>query len=468
MKSHLHYSLYVALILSLIVSSCSEQPRSEQPRLSIEPHTADFGTIQANDPIVFRDVSLTARNLGRESLGVEDIELPEGFSFAIVPRKVIEGGDEAMLKITMDVRKFSGSVSETGYLLSNDPIQPRMPIKLEATIVGGKTAENIEVADEPDIRFDHKGVSLGTVTRNQVVEYDFPFKNIGKEPLKIYSVETMCLCLTGRPTLWEVPPGGSAAIVAKFEAYKYPGKSPQKSLTIKTNDPDEPILHVTVSANIVDAAVLEPKVGLLPNVQSGQPAYTEVKLIQEGAQGLIIKRIESSTPKISVATSPLEGDQEGYLLKVAVAPDMPEGKFDEVVTIFTNYIDYSTHPLRKEKGGELYRNYSRLRLPIRGSVTGEISVSPQTVNFGSGIPGESLRRKLTISSSTSSFDIKSLSVKDPSFQVSYSSIEPGKKFEISIEFLPGPTDQQIEDELVITTTNAELVVPLFAAIKSDS
>ena len=56
---------------------------------------------------------------------------------------------------------------------------------------------------------------------------------------------------------------------------------------------------------------------------------------------LIIKGMRASSPHISVASAPLTGEQKGYLLKVEIGPAMPEGRFNELVTILTNYGDYS-------------------------------------------------------------------------------------------------------------------------------
>jgi hypothetical protein len=147
---------------------------------------------------------------------------------------------------------------------------------------------------------------------------------------------------------------------------------------------------------------------------------------------------------------------------------MPVGKFEEVVKIFTNYENLSKLGFITGRSSEIYKDYSRLELPVKGSVTGAISVSPQQINFGSCAPGKTVHRKLIVSSLLSTFDIESISLADPNFRVSHSPIEPGKKYEIMVEFIPDPRDRQIEVELVIATTSARLVVPIFATVKPDS
>jgi hypothetical protein len=458
-----------ALVLILFLFSCSKAPVYENARFSIEPAKADFGTMQASDPIAFHDVKLTITNLGKETLKIESVEFPKGFSYTIVPRKTIESGNKVALRITIDIRKFSGSISETAYVLSNDPTQPRAPINLEANILGSHGDSVFEVGDKPDIEFDHRAVNFGTIGRHQTIEHNFEFKNVGKKTLKILSIESRCQCISGQPTLATIPPGDSAAIVAKLEAFKWNAYDFRKSLFISTNDPDEPGISLTIVAKIIDALMLEPRRIILPGIQPGKPAIAEAKLYQKNDMELVIKNIESSSPWISATSTPLEGDQKGYLLTITIipTPDMAENKFEELITIYTDYRDHSSGKGPQETGVKAYIDYSRIDLPVKGSVAGAISVTPQTINFGSATAGESLRRKLFVSSATSSFEIKSLSITNPEFRATYSPVEPGKKYEIDVEFSPGTVERQIEDKLVITTSNTTIVVPIFASTKSN-
>lgn len=457
----------VALFIGLLAISCSKSPTQEDPKLSIEPDKADFGEIAANDPIAFHYVSLTAQNLGRKPLTVSSVELPEGFDYEILPRKIVENGEPATLKLSIDIRKFSGPLSEIGYIFSNDPTESRKPITLTANIVGDPDTPISDIPDEPDIQFDHKAHDFGVMARNQALEHNFPFENIGKKTLKILEIDTRCLCATAIPTLWEIPPGGSAVLVAKMEAYKYPGTDPAKTLQIKTNDPDEPIVGLVITATIVDVAMLEPEEIVLPNVVAGVGAEAEAKLIQRGAKELKVRAIESSSPNISATYSAIEDKYKTFLIQINVAPDMPEGKFDERLIISTNYGRYKGNEPAKDASEAAFKDYRNLELPIRGTVTGAIVVTPSTLNFGSAVVGQSLQRKLTLSGKTARFEILSISVGNPAFKVTHSVVEPGKKYEIIVDFLPQGADRQIKDKLAITTNNVNLTVPVFASVKTE-
>ncbi len=456
-----------ALAIGLLSLSCSEEPVYESARLSVRPEKADFGTIQSNDPVAFHDVSLTLINQGKERLEIEDVELPEGFSYIILPGKRIAGGAKATLKITMDRRKFSGEVAETAYILSNDAIQAKTPVALAAIMEGDADAPPEGGPDGPNMTLDHKTHNFGTLTRDQTLEHSFPFKNTGNKTLKILYIETTCMCATGRATKREIRPGESAEIIAKLEGRKYPGSKPvTKTLRVVTNDPDEPAIALTIMGTIIDVARVEPEQILLPHVGAGVGASAEARIIQEGPRSLTIKEILISSPMITVDTLPLDGEAEGYLLKITLSPDMPEGQFEELLTIITNYTNFAREKPAKDPRLELYKNYRRLRLPIKGSVVGAISVAPRSVNFGSAAPGKSQQRKIVVSGE-SPFTIESASLVDDALNASFAPSEIGTRHEITVEFTPEGPGRQIADTLVIHTTGGDLTIPIYAAIGSS-
>lgn len=452
--------------LCLLAFSCAKEPVYDGAHLSVQPAEADFGTVQSNDPVVFRHVTLTLTNPGKERLDIKEIELPEGFSYTLIPRKSIPSGGKVSLKITMDMRKYSGEVAETAHILSNDPAQPKAAITLVASIVGNATAPVKGGAEGPDIELDHSSHIFGTLSRSQAVEHSFPFKNTGTKTLKIHHIETTCLCATARSTKSELQPGESAEIIAKLEAYKYSGNEPQKTLSVVTNDPDEPSVPLTIMAFIIDMVELEPEEILLPNLRAGQPASVEARIIQDGALDLDIEQIESSSPMISVDTMPLEGEQKGHVLTITISPEMPEGVFEESITITTNYRNYTDDKKSRGGGRELYKNYRKLHLPVKGTVKGAISVVPRSVNFGSVSPGESQKRKLVVSGD-SPFEIQSVSLTDNALSASFEPAATGTIHEISIQFLAEGPARKINDKLIISTSGGELTVAVFATVKTE-
>jgi hypothetical protein len=169
---------------------------------------------------------------------------------------------------------------------------------------------------------------------------------------------------------------------------------------------------------------------------------------------------------ITVDTTPLEGERKGHILAIAISPEMPVGKFEEAITILTNYSNYTNKDRIRGPGQELYQNYRKLRLPVKGSVTGAISVVPKSVNFGSVSPGESQQRKLIVSGDVA-FEITSVSLADGTFSASFEPAHAGTRHDISLQFLASGPERKITDELAISTSNGQLTVAVFAAVKAE-
>jgi hypothetical protein len=455
------------LTLGLLLGSCSEGSEQGGGALSVKPDRADFGTIDAGDPVVFSNVLLKLTNRGEERIEVKDVQLPDGFTYSIAPRDTIPAGATATLKITFDRRNFPGpaKINATAMILTDDPDGPELPVNLAVEIVGEAGSGPAPRALEPDISFEHKTHNFGTITRKQMVEHVFPFRNDGKKTLKINYIETGCLCATATASATEIPPGGSAEIVIKLEAYKFPGDDPRKTLRVNTNDPDEPFVGLTISAQIIDAVVLEPREIILPNIQSATPATVEARITQDGFKELEIIKIDTSSPNISVEQFPLDGEEKGFLLKITIGPEMPEGKFEEIVTINTNYGNYKNKPKNKGPGLDLYRNYRKLQLPVKGSVGSAISIIPQSINFGSASPGDTLSRKLVVTSA-SPLEIQSVSIPDTAFRASFKLLDEGAGYEITLDFVPAAPQRRIEERLTIRTPEKELTVPVFATVRA--
>jgi len=272
------------------------------------------------------------------------------------------------------------------------------------------------------------------------------------------------MCATARATKTELQPGESAEIIAKLEASKSPSRHPRKTLAVVTNDPDEPSVPLMILADIIDAVELESEEILLPNLQAGQTASAEALVIQDGSTDLEIKQIESSSPMISVDTRPLEGERKGFALTITISPEMPEGSFDESITITTNYSNYADAIKGRGGGKDLYKNYRKLQLPIKGTVKGALSVVPGSVNFGSASPGETQQRTLVVSGDTP-FTIESVSLTDSSLHASFEPATEGTRHEISIEFVAEGSERDIADKLVISTSAGDLTVAVFATVK---
>ena len=76
---------------------------------------------------------------------------------------------------------------------------------------------------------------LGTITKGQVVEISWKFKNTGSKPLTIESVQAGCGCTTPEPPKEPIAPGEEGTIRAKFNSENFSGHV-TKDVTVAANN----------------------------------------------------------------------------------------------------------------------------------------------------------------------------------------------------------------------------------------
>ena len=95
--------------------------------------------------------------------------------------------------------------------------------------------------------------SFGELKAGDIVNYEFQFTNVGKEPLKIFKSKASCGCTASEPSKTTLAPGEAGNIKVTFNTTgKHPGDQ-QQSVTLYTNDPVEPTRFLTIKAKIPEA-----------------------------------------------------------------------------------------------------------------------------------------------------------------------------------------------------------------------
>ena len=98
----------------------------------------------------------------------------------------------------------------------------------------GPTVTNEQAAVTPAARTDSASLTtiqwidpvtldLGSITKGQVVELSWKFKNTGNKPLTITNVSAGCGCTTPDPPKEPIAPGAEGVIKAKFNSENFSG-----------------------------------------------------------------------------------------------------------------------------------------------------------------------------------------------------------------------------------------------------
>ena len=77
--------------------------------------------------------------------------------------------------------------------------------------------------------------NIGSLTKGQVVEISWKFKNTGSKPLTIESVQAGCGCTTPEPPKEPIAPGAEGVIRAKFNSENFSGHV-TKDVTVQANN----------------------------------------------------------------------------------------------------------------------------------------------------------------------------------------------------------------------------------------
>lgn len=99
------------------------------------------------------------------------------------------------------------------------------------------------------ISFTETSKNFGDIKQGEVISHTFTFKNTGKEPLIISSVQTTCGCTVASYTKEPVLPGKTGEIKASFNSTgKFGGQN--KVITILSNADNNPE-RVSIICNVV-------------------------------------------------------------------------------------------------------------------------------------------------------------------------------------------------------------------------
>lgn len=221
----------------------------------------------------------------------------------------------------------------------------------------------------PRIVFDETGYDGGAVDAGSRVAHTYRFRNAGGLNLVIDNVRPSCDCtavITGSPV---VPPGAEGAVAVEFDTTDVVGPQ-QKTASVYSNDPAQPVTTLTLAAGVRSDVAADPPRLYVGHVSRGQTASTSVRIVG----GATIVSVHAAGKSIEAM---LGGASDAGVrqVHVTVKHDAPIGRFDETVTLRT---------------GSIMRPV--LQIPVVGVVDGDIVVTPAQLDFGVTAPDAHMSR----------------------------------------------------------------------------
>ena len=344
--------LGVALAVALVAESATAQAQKPAakgaaakaavvtaPKIEVVPETKDVGTIAKGQVI---DATFVIKNSGGSDLIVSDARPSCGCTVASFD-KVIKPGGEGKVVSSVDTKTFSGPISKSIVLVSNDPDRPQMNLFVKANV-----KPFVDVLPQPFVRFS-------------VIKGD----GAGQDVILLSDEKTF------KPTVAETSqPYVKAEILPAGDKDKIPGRAGEQyrlrisvtgdapdgllnaPLRINTGVAQQPTLEIPVSGIVRPRVSVTPVMVNFGNFTAGKDPITRNIIVTNNKPGVPVKvtKAEVSVPGFLTDVVPT---QEGvsYTVVVKASDRVKKGALQGTVKLYTS---------DKEK--------SIIELPLRGEV----------------------------------------------------------------------------------------------------
>ena len=293
------------------------------PKISVDPMLKDAGTVAKGDRI---EAVFTVKNAGTQDLVISDARPSCGCTVASFDRTV-KPGQTGRITANVDTKNFSGPITKTVSVVSNDPETPQLALTIKAIV-----KPYVEVAPQEFVRF--------SAIRGDTASQD----------LILYSGEA-----DFHPTVGEASqPYVQAQIAPAADKEKLEGKTGTQyklhvtlepnapvgvlnaPVHIKTGVARQPDLEIRVSGIVRDRISVTPASIVFGNFTPGKDVISRNVIFTNNkpAQAVRIQKVESSIAGMTAELVPMT---EGVNYTIVLKPktDLKKGEFTGTLKIYT-------------------------------------------------------------------------------------------------------------------------------------
>lgn len=293
------------------------------PKIDVIPETKDAGTVAKGQVI---DATFVIKNTGGSDLIITDARPGCGCTVASFD-KVIKAGDEGKVVSHVDTKTFSGPISKSILLVSNDPDRPQINLFIKATV-----KPFVDVLPNAYVRFS---VIKGDSDSQSLIllSDEKSFKPAVAEASQPYVKA-------------EIAPAGE-----KDKIPGHPGEQYRLKLTV-TGDAPEGLLNAPVrittgvsqqpQVEVPVAGIVRARVQVTPvlvnfgNFTAGKDPITRNIIVTNNKPTVPVK-ITKAEVSVAGFLTDIVPTQEGVSYTVVVKPSdkVKKGPFDGIVKLFT-------------------------------------------------------------------------------------------------------------------------------------
>ena len=264
---------------------------------------------------------------------------------------------------------------------------------------------------------------FGEAPQNDAIHHIFKIENRGTKDLRILGVNPSCQCTSAPLDRDLVKPGETLDIKATMNTLTFDGVV-TKSLDVRSDDPETPNLHLTLTGKISPAfraSVTEVNFG---RIRKG--AATETQTFDVLVGGMVkadVKDIRPDFSQVKAEAVPVTaaGGGRAYRVSVRIEGDLPVGAFRANLAVATTL---ASQPV--------------ISIPVAALVEGEINVTPRTFNFGNvTLGGDHVKEVVVDKAGVADLKIESLKFEpEGAFVGTVEPVKDGASYKILIK--PGP------------------------------
>ena len=168
-----------------------------------------------------------------------------------VEPNILSPGEKGILKVAFNgkMKNQYGFQSDNLVVFTDDEEEPAKSFSVFATLEDYFSPE--ETGPAPQLKLSTNRLEFGSIHQNQEVEKQLYLTNSGKKPLELRAIQSNCTCLKTKAVKFKLLPGETGVVILYFNPMERLGNQ-QKSVTLYSNDPIQPVQRVILSALVLE------------------------------------------------------------------------------------------------------------------------------------------------------------------------------------------------------------------------
>lgn len=236
-----HTAKFCILLVGLLAFGWAPALAGKQPKIVFKEDSHDFGKVKQGSNLTYEFVF---KNDGDDLLTIKNVEMSCGCTAALVSNKKVEPGKTGKIKVSLDTRGYAGEVVKFIYVASDDPVQPKIQLKITAAI---------NLSPQPRIDFDRYNIDAGLLVEGDSLEATVVVRNKGELELTFEcALENAGFFINGKEAKFpvKVAAGKDVDVTVKIPLVDRIGMV-REFVIFKSNDQIRSTLSVTLNAYIV-------------------------------------------------------------------------------------------------------------------------------------------------------------------------------------------------------------------------